>query len=418
MSSRILIVDDREDNRYLLESLLGNSGYETASASNGEEALELIGRGNVDLVISDILMPVMDGFQLCRTIRTGDTNPGVPFIFYTATYTGPKDEEFAMRIGADRFMVKPCDPEDFLKAVEEVLMEKSPRKALESMEELPKEEVFRLYSERLVRKLEQKMLEAERELKAREAAEAERERLRTQLAIAQRLESVGRLANSIAHDFNNYLTVILGRAEVLLDDLADGDPHRVHVEEIADASRRSMDLTGQLLAFSRKQKLKLEKLSLNSLLKNMTPMLKRLVGDHVEVIMDLFDPLPEISGDQVRLEQVVMNLAVNARDAMPEGGRLVLETSLAVLDQRFLTPFPGIEPGEFVLLSAADTGHGIQPDVLPRIFDPFFSTKDGDRGSGLGLSTVYGVVKQSGGVITVDSTPGEGTTFSVYLPVS
>ena len=418
MTSRILIVDDREDNRYLLESLLEGNGYETVSASNGEEALEILEQGGIILVISDILMPVMDGFQLCRAIRNGNTNPGVSFIFYTATYTGPKDEDFAMRLGADRFIIKPCDPHDFIKAVEEVLSESSRRGATKHGEELPEEEVFRLYSERLVRKLEQKMLEVERELKAREAAEAERERLRTQLAIAQRLESVGRLANSIAHDFNNYLTVIMGRAEMLLESMAWDDPHRGDAEEILEASKRSMDLTGQLLAFSRKQKLKLEELDLNNVLSNMRSMLNRLVGDQIELIMDLSEDLPKVFADQVRLEQVVMNLAVNARDAMPDGGRLVLETSMTTLDQSFLAPYPETEPGDFVLLSAVDTGHGIPPDVLPRIFDPFFSTKEGDRGSGLGLSTVYGIVKQSGGVITVDSTPGEGTIFSVYIPVS
>jgi two-component system cell cycle sensor histidine kinase/response regulator CckA len=547
MPVKALIVDDQPDNIYLLESLLRGNGYETVTASNGEEALKILRKEKTDLVISDILMPVMDGFQLCRKIKTDAELSVIPFIIYTATYTGPQDETFALKIGADRFLVKPCEPEVIIQAVVEVLGKLNTLGRTQEIDALEEEEVLRLYSERLVRKLEQKVLEAEREIKARvkaeealrisherlveaqriagmgsftwnvdtgkvtwteamyellgydkndknidlervnksihhacdlervtewlqnstastvskagpeeyrisrndgvvltvqtflsikrdkngraeevfgtvqnisdrKAAEEEREKLCSQLAMAHRLESVGRLANSVAHDFNNFLMVIMGRGESLLLQMGEDDHLRNDVEEIVEVSNKSVALTRQLLTFSRKQKLMLMEIDLNSVLKSIEGMLKRLVGNDVTIEMKLAASLPLISSDLVHLEQVLMNLAVNSRDAMSGRGKLLIETADCQLDSGFTRAYPNIQPGRFVMLRISDTGHGIPDEVLPYIFDPFFTTRENDKGTGLGLSTVYGIVKQSGGMIAVDSVVGEGAVFTIYLP--
>ncbi len=244
----------------------------------------------------------------------------------------------------------------------------------------------------------------------------EKARLEEQFEQAQRLESIGRLAGGIAHDFNNMLSIILGYGESMLEQLRPGDPLRDEAQEIVAAGRRSADLTRQLLAFSRKQTLEPEVLDINELVRDMERMLRRLIGEDIELRLELKDGIGWVLVDRGQMEQVIMNLAVNARDAMPTGGRLLIETATAELDSEYSAKHPGVMPGKHVLLAVTDTGCGMTPEVRSRVFEPFFTTKPKGEGTGLGLATVHGIVNQSRGHIWVYSEPGEGTTFKIYLP--
>jgi len=244
----------------------------------------------------------------------------------------------------------------------------------------------------------------------------ERKILELQLRQAQKLEAVGRLAGGVAHDFNNMLGVILGYGDILQSQLPPDHPGLDSAAEMQKAARRAADLTRQLLAFSRKQILQPQVVSLNSLISDLNKMLRRLIGEHIELEFRPGEPVSSVKADPGQLEQVVMNLAVNARDAMPGGGRLSIETRNVSVDKEFAQRHSPMLPGDYVLLSIADTGTGMDSDTLSHIFEPFFTTKEQGKGTGLGLSIVYGVVKQSGGYIWVDSEPGHGTTFRIYLP--
>jgi PAS domain S-box-containing protein len=245
---------------------------------------------------------------------------------------------------------------------------------------------------------------------------SERYRLEAELRQAQKMEAVGRLAGGIAHDFNNLLTVVLGCADLVLEDVAADHRAHVFVRDIKAAADRAATLTQQLLAFSRKQVLVARVLNLNDLVTDMARILRRLIGAGIELVT-----LPTLGACRVKVDpgqlgQVLLNLAVNARDAMPGGGKLTIRTAEIYLDEAAARGKGGVRPGCYVVLSVGDTGCGMTPEVKARVFEPFFTTKRPTGGTGLGLSTVYGIVKQSGGHVEVDSEPGRGTTFTVYLP--
>ncbi len=542
----ILIVDDREDNLYLLESLFKASGYDVQKARNGAEALDRLSENKIDLIISDILMPVMDGFQLCRKIKTNNALCDIPFIVYTATYTGPQDEAFALKIGADRFIEKPCEPDILLSTAKELLDGSKRRNEVLSQPPVHEEEALKLYSERLVRKLEQKMLEAESEISARQEAEralresearliaaqrlagmgdlildmetgevtcsdgaidllkydksedinydkimteivhpddlervtqwledclasdkeempriecriickdgevlfittvgkinhrpekkpeifasvqniterkhaeAERERLQSQLTQAQKMEAVGQLAGGVAHDFNNILQVILGYTKMLTDKAQERGESCNELKEIYNATSRAATLTRQLLAFSRRQVMQPSTLDLNSVIENLLKMLRRVIGEDIEVQWLPGHLLGAIFADAGMLEQVLMNLCVNARDAMPQGGTLTIETQNMQIDSDYCTNHPWAKTGQYILLIVTDTGCGIDNRNIEHVFEPFFTTKEEGKGTGLGLATVYGIVKQHDGMISVYSEMDKGTTFKIYIPV-
>ena len=247
-------------------------------------------------------------------------------------------------------------------------------------------------------------------------AAEDRDRLEAQLLQAQKLESIGRLAGGVAHDYNNMLGVIIGYSEIMRTKIAPGDPLLKDLAQIQRAAERSKNITQQLLAFSRKQVFEPKILDINDLIHNFEGNLSRLIGEDIELH---FMPAPDtgkIVFDPTQIEQILMNLAVNARDAMPNGGKLTIETNNVVLDETYCREHAGFMPGCFVRLSVSDNGVGMRKETINQIFEPFFTTKDVGKGTGLGLATVYGIVKQGGGFINVYSEPGQGTTFKIYIP--
>ena len=542
--NKILIVDDNEQNRYLLSALLKGHGFEVVTANNGAEALEKAKRNPPVLAVSDILMPVMDGFTLCREWKKDEDLKVIPFVLYTATYTDPQDEAFAIKIGADRFIAKPCDPDALIRAICDVIAGVEKLVAPLAPESEQEDDVLRLYNQRLVRKLEDKMMQLENAYNAKKQTEmalseseekhrllfetmpqgvvyqskegnivyanpaaekilgltvdqmrlrtssdarwkvihedgsdfpgethpsmialqtgqsvkdvvmgvynprlgqrcwiktsavplfrtgeekpyqvyttfddiTEYKKLQAQFMQSQKMEAVGALAGGVAHDFNNLLTVIKGYAEMLLENFSPGDPRCEDARQILKAGKQAESLTTQLLAFSRKQLLQPKLLKLNDIVNDVEKMLHRLLGEDIDIVARTQPDLGLIHADPGQIQQILMNLAVNARDAMPNGGKLFIETADVNFDDEHIQTYAFVKPGLYIMLAISDTGTGMDARTQARIFEPFFTTKAQGAGTGLGLSTVYGIVKQSNGFILVDSEPGKGANFRIYFP--
>jgi signal transduction histidine kinase/DNA-binding response OmpR family regulator len=245
----------------------------------------------------------------------------------------------------------------------------------------------------------------------------EHQQLEEQYRQSQKMEAIGRLAGGMAHDFNNLLTVITGYSELLLHRYFDNnDPRRQDIEQIHKASERATALTRQLLAFSRQQVIQPEVLNLNNIITDINEMLRRLISENIDLIVELDPALGQVKADPGQIEQIIINLAVNACDAMPRGGKMTVKTTNVDLDEAYVERHIGLEPGPYIKLIISDTGVGMDPETLSHIFEPFFTTKEQGKGTGLGLATVYGIVQQNKGHISVSSEPGQGTTFTIYLP--
>lgn len=261
-----------------------------------------------------------------------------------------------------------------------------------------------------------KVIGVVQDITSQKEAEKERQNLEDQLRLAQKMESVGRLAGGVAHDFNNILGGILGHAEMIMEQLDPALPIYTDLEEIRKAAHRSADMTRQLLAFARKQTMAPRVLDLNRTLEGMLQMLRRLIGEDIDLAWRPGKDLAPVNMDPSQLDQMLANLCVNSRDAITDVGKIIIETGTAVFDDDYCSEHVGFVPGEFVLLAVSDDGCGMDQETQIQIFEPFFTTKEQGKGAGLGLATVYGIVKQNNGFINVYSEPRQGTTFRIYLP--
>jgi len=280
------------------------------------------------------------------------------------------------------------------------------------------EDVLRSSHEALEQRVRERTAELERQISQRVRAEELLARTEDQLRHTQKMEAIGRLAGGVAHDFNNLLSVVVGYSDLMLAQMPEHGPLRKHVEQISQAGARAANLTRQLLAFSRRQVIRPRVIDLNQVLGGLEEMLSRLVGEHIDVQIHRSELAPYVEADPSQIEQVIMNLVVNARDAMPRGGCLIIETAHVELDTTFTSSHLGAEPGPHVKLSVSDTGVGMDATTLLQVFEPFFTTKEVGKGTGLGLSTVFAIVKQHQGIVGARSQPGCGATFDVYLPLA
>jgi two-component system cell cycle sensor histidine kinase/response regulator CckA len=407
---KILIVDDNNDDRRMLCSVLKAHGHEVVEAGNGREALQAASGHRLDMIISDVLMPVMDGFQFLRNLRrTGS----VPFVFYSAVYDGNNDIQLAASLGADGYLVKPKDPLELLEEIGRIAVKGGQGRSGCIEEET---EYLKRYGQVVAAKLEEKVRELELDITRRKQAEEEREELREQLFEARKMESIGRLAGGVAHDFNNMLGVVSGYTEMALDQIHPDTPLFANLLEVRNAAKRSAELTRQLLTFARKQYVAPTLFDLNETVANMLAMLRRLTGETIEITWRPGPGGANVKMDPSQMDQILANLCVNARDAMAGNGTITIETHVTTLDEAGCAGHLRYVPGEYVLLAVSDDGHGMDKEILDNMFEPFFTTKETGKGAGLGLATVYGIIKQNSGFIDVRSEPGRGTTFKIYLP--
>ncbi|MDD2736562.1 MAG: response regulator [Desulfuromonadaceae bacterium] len=406
----ILIVDDSNDARRMLCTVLKAHGHVVIEAVNGREGLQAASDNRLDLIISDVLMPVMDGFQFLRNLRKTSS---VPFVFYSAVYDGIKEIQLATSLGADGYLIKPMDPVELQEKIERITAKDGQERAGGDEEET---EYLKRYSQVVAAKLEEKVRELELDIARRKKAEEEREGLREQLIQARKMDSIGRLAGGVAQDFNNMQGVVLGYTEMSLNQISPDNPLFANLLEIRNAVERSAELTRQLLTFACKQYVTPTLFDLNENVANMLATLRRLIGENVKISWLPGGEGANVKMDPSQMDQILTNLCVNARDAITGNGTLIIETRMVTLNEADCAGHLQQIFGEYVTLSVRDDGCGMDKEILDNIFEPFFTTRETGKGIGLGLATVYGIVRQNSGFIDVCSEPGRGTTFKIYLP--
>ena len=407
---RILIVDDDEAARYVKSRVLQRHGYTVSEASLGRDALALAAAEEPHLTLLDVKLPDLSGIEVCREIKS--RFPNIIVLQTSAAFTGVADRTRALDGGADSYLVEPIEPDELVATVN----------ALLRMRDAEQE------AQRINRNLEQLVIERTRELaeaNRRLGDEiADRRKAEAVLWHTQKLDLMGQLTGGIAHDFNNLLMVISGNLELLqraFDNGAKPAPsQRARFRQLLGtaqaATEHAAKITQQLLSFARRSTFTTETVSVADLLAASQGFLRRAAGEAIEVTFVGAPDLWHCRADPVQLEAAILNLVVNARDAMPRGGRLRIENMNVSVGTTGGPAERGVLAGDYVQIVASDTGEGMPPEVVDRAFEPFFTTKEVGKGSGLGLSQVYGFVKQSGGHILIDSLPGEGTAVILYLP--
>jgi two-component system, cell cycle sensor histidine kinase and response regulator CckA len=524
---KILAIDDHRDNLITLQAVLADTlpEYGLLTALDGVTGIDIARVEDPDAILLDIVMPDLDGFEVCRRLKADERMKDIPVIFLTALGTDRESRVRALDLGAEAFLSKPWNDQELVAQIRAMIK----LKAANRMRRLVKEQLEELVADR-TRELERELAERKRveaalrrsnenwgntfnaitdivfvisrehdmleinhagclalsrskdqilgkkcfelmhgrtspipgcpclqsiaerkpcigeyeergkhysqvawptigeqgqvislahvvkDITQDKQSEVERVRLEEQLRAAQKMEAIGSLAGGIAHDFNNMLYVIMTFTDLVLDATDEGDARRSQMAEVKKASERAAALIRQLLAFSRKQILQSVPLDLNRVTTELQKMLHRILGEDITLVPVLAPDLGLTMADPSQIEQVIMNLVVNARDAMPTGGKLTIETANVELDAAFMMSGSTVKPGPYVMLAVTDTGCGMDAKTADRIFEPFFTTKERGKGTGLGLSTVYGIVRQSGGEIIVQSQRDQGTTFRIYLP--
>jgi len=387
----ILNVDDQDAPRYIKTRDLQESGFTVIEARTGAEALRLVDTERPPIVLLDVELPDITGYDVCAFIKK--KWPGVMVLMTSSTFTTSIHRTRGLDSGADSYLVQPAEPLELAAAVNALLRIRGAEDTLRALNATLEERIKDRIAD-----IEGANLQLTHEIEQRQRAEAA-------LVQSQKMEAIGQLTGGLAHDFNNLLTAVVGNLDLIRKRAT--DPRIVRQAEHAfKAAERGSKLTAQLLAFSRTQKLATVPVNLNALIAGMGELLNQTLGVEVAVETDLLPDLPHALADANQLELAILNLSINARDAMPGGGRLTISTRLdPVVKER-------------VIVCVADTGVGMPPDVVARAFDPFFTTKPPGKGTGLGLSQVYGIVRQIGGDVTIDTAVGEGTRVNIALPVA
>jgi signal transduction histidine kinase len=387
----ILNVDDQDAPRYVKTRDLQEAGFTVIEARNGAEALRIVEAEKPPIVLLDVELPDITGYDVCAFIKK--KWPDVMVLMTSATFTTSFHRTRGLDSGADSYLVQPSEPLELAAGVRALLRIREAEDSMRSLNATLEQRV-----KDRVADLEAANLQLKHEMEQRQRAE-------TALVQSQKMEAIGQLTGGLAHDFNNLLTAVVGNLDLIR--MRATDPRIVRQADHAfKAAERGSKLTAQLLAFSRTQKLATAPVDLNALITGMSELVNQTLGAEITVETDLSAGLPHALADANQLELAVLNLSINARDAMPEGGTLTISTKRDATNK------------ERVVVCVADTGTGMPPEVVARAFDPFFTTKPPGKGTGLGLSQVYGVVRQIGGEVSIDSTPGTGTRINVALPIA
>jgi len=442
---RILVVEDSPTQAQQLQLILEAEQFAVDLAANAEIALQLFADHAFDMIISDIMMPGLSGYELCDRIKKDERGHNVPVVLLS-TLTDPMDIIRGLECGADNFITKPYEPEQLLDRIRTVFRNRRARtqgKLAFGVEVVflgrkfivnsEKEQILDLLIatfEDIVRtnrglqeskaelvaakaEIETYALELERRVEERTKQLVEQQQ---QLAQAQKMEAVGQLTGGIAHDFNNILTVITGTIEILANAVANEPELAAIATMVGEAAQRGAELTQRLLAFARKQPLHPRATDTNELVISTARLLRPTLGEQIEIESMLEEDAWPALVDPGQLTTAIVNLAVNARDAMPNGGKLTLETRNVHLDEAYAEANREVSPGAYAMVAVSDNGTGIPAAIRDKVFDPFFTTKEVGKGTGLGLSMVYGFVKQSGGHIKIYCEDGQGTCIKIYLP--
>lgn len=402
---KVLLVEDSQLQAELVKKALAASRspiFKVVHCDRLSDALEVLQREKMDVILTDLSLPDAEGLETVRLF--GKEAPEVALVVLTGTFEDEKIALEAIHIGAQDYLFKEKDTH----LLSRVLGYAIERKKLQ--------EAVCQARDQLELRVRERTAELEKANKNLEKETAERKKIEEQYFQAQKMEGMGRLAGGVAHDFNNLLSVIKGYSELLLEGFDPDDSRHADMVEIKNAVERAEGLTRQLLAFSRRQMVEPRVINLNETLRAMEKMLGRLIGEDIELAALTEEDLWNVKIDPTQVEQILVNLVVNARDVMPRGGKLALQTANVVFDENYTTQHFGVKAGEYVMIAVSDTGSGMSEEVKRHLFEPFFTTKELGKGTGLGLATVYGIVKQNMGHIFVYSEPEHGTTFKIYLP--